>query len=192
MKKINLLVVFFVSFIILSCSNDDNNQNVNVGEMIVNGQSYSLTKGFIIPNYTGNDPNYSSRRFYFVLTNGDISLVNNEFVYSDNITQLIDFNMFTSFENSGSLEETTYPIYLTNPNVNNDDAFLDHSSINTNVVIQNNEYVSSNSISSDNLIGQVTISKNNGIYTITFSFNNDDNVISGTFIGNLTELEYEH
>lgn len=192
MKKLNVLVVLFVSFVFLSCSDDDNNQSVNVGEMTVNGQSYPLTKGFIIPNYIGDDPNYSPRRFYFVLTNGDVSLVNNQFVYSDNITQLIDFNMFTSFENSGSVEETIYPIYLTSPNVNYEDAFLGHSSINTNVVIQNGEYVSSNNISSDDLTGQVTISKNNEIYTITFSFNNDDNAISGTFTGKLTELEYEY
>ncbi|HMC00823.1 MAG TPA: hypothetical protein VKN14_07295 [Flavobacteriaceae bacterium] len=198
MKKLNLLIGLLIGFMILSCSSDDGNGNQEptiAGELIVNGQTYDLTKGFIIPNYTGSDTNYDTRRFYFILTNGDITLDNNDFVYSDNITQLIDFNMYSSVSGSGTVENTTYSNYMWNdpdPNFDFSQAYIDHSGINTNVVIQNNQYVSADSISSDDLEGQATISENNGIYTILFSFSNSQNTISGTFTGSLTDLNYQY
>lgn len=199
MKKLNLFIGLLIGFMILSCSSDDdNNENQEptiAGELIVNGQTYDLTKGFIIPNYTGSDPNYDSRRFYIILTNGDVTLENNEYVYSDNITQLIDFNMYSSVSGSGTVENTTYTNYRWNdpdPNFDFNQAYIDHSGINTNVVIQNNHYVSSDSISSEDLEGQSTISENNGIYTISFSFSNSQNTISGTFTGSLNDLNYQY
>lgn len=196
MKKLKLFIGLLIGFMILSCSSDDDNGNQQptvAGELIINGQTYDLTKGFIIPNYTGTDPNYDPRRFYFILTNGDVTLDNNDFVYSNNITQLIDFNMYSSVSSSGSVENTSYTIYdPTDTNFDFDSAYIDHSGINTNVVIQNNQYVSSDSISSDDLEGQATISENNGIYTISFSFSNSQNTISGTFTGSLTDLNYQY
>lgn len=199
MKKLKLFVGILVGFMILSCSsyddNDGNQEPTIAGEMIINGQIYNLTKGFIIPNYIGSDPNYDPRRFYFIITNGDVTLNNNDFVYSDNVTQLIDFNMYSSATSSGIVENTTYINYVWNnpdPNFDFSQAYISDSGTNTNVVIQNNQYVSSDSISSDDLEGQATISENNGVYTISFSFSNSQNTISGTFTGSLTDLNYQY
>ena len=101
--------------------------------------------------------------------------------------------MYSSVSSSGSVENTLYKIYdPTDTNFDFDSSYIDHSGINTNVVIQNNQYVSSDSISSDDLEGQATISENNGIYTISFSFSNSQNTISGTFTGSLTDLNYQY
>ncbi|MGY0393268.1 hypothetical protein ACW5R3_12005 [Bizionia sp. KMM 8389] len=191
MKKLNLFFIIFIGLTFFSCSSDDDNGNqINVsGELIVNGQTFQLTKGFIVPNSDGSDPDLDPRRFYFILTNGDVSYANNEFTYSNNITQLIDFNMYTSVTGSGSVESTTYPIYdFNDPNFDFDDAFIDHSGVNTNVIIQNGSYVSSDALSSDDTDGEATISENNGIYTITFSYSNNQNTVTGAFTGTLNDL----
>jgi len=191
MKKLNLLFTILIGLTILSCSSDEDNGNqISVaGKLIVNGQTFDLTKGFIIPNETGTDPGIEPRRFYFILTNGDVSYSNDEFTYSDNITQAIDFNMYSSVQSSGSVENTTYPIYnFSDPNFDFNSAFIDHSGINSNVVIQNGNHVSSDSLSSDDMDGQATMTESNGIYTITFSYTNNQNIISGNFTGILTDL----
>lgn len=189
MKKLSLFFTVLIGIIIMSCSSDDDNGNQTsiAGELIINGQSFDLTKGFIIPNETGTDPGSEPRRFYFILTNGDVSYSNDEFTYSDNITQAIDFNMYSSVQSSGSVENTTYPIYdFSDPNFDFNGAFIDHSGINSNVVIQNGNYISSDSLSSDDMDGQATITENNGIYTITFSYTNNQNTVSGNYTGTLT------
>ncbi|NHN24487.1 hypothetical protein FIA58_002260 [Flavobacterium jejuense] len=196
MKKCNLFIVLLIAVLAISCSSDNDNTidiQSNTGELIVNGQTYSLTKGFLIPNYTGTDPNYDQRRFYFILTNGDVTLNNNEFVYSNNITQLIDFNMYTSVQNLGAIENTTYPVRdYTDFNFNSDIAYIDHSGVNTNVIIQNNQYVSSDEVSTNDLTGQATMVQNNGIYTITFSYSNAQYSISGNYTGTLTDLNFQY
>lgn len=202
MKKLNLLFTLLITFLMISsCSKEDETTggstpiqiNSNSGKLIVNGVEKPINKGFIIPNYTGNDVSYNKRRFYFILTNGDVTLEDNDFVYSDNITQLIDFNMFCSSSNLGSIQNTTYNVNNTHTSVNSNDPFIDHSGINTNVVIQNGNHVSSNSLDSDDMTsGQATVSVNNGIYTINFSFSNAGNTISGTYTGTMTNLNYQY
>jgi hypothetical protein len=198
MKKLNLLFKLLISIILISsCSkNEDNSTNnipINSGKLIVNGVEKTLTKGFIIPNYNGTDVNYNRRRFYFILTNDEVTLQNNNFIYSNNITQLIDFNMYCSSVNLGSVQYTTYNLKNSFTNINYNDPFIDHSGINTNVVIQNGTFVSGNSLDSDDMTtGQTTISNNNGIYTINFSFSNAQNNITGTYTGTLTNLNYQY
>lgn len=188
MNKLNLLIGILIGLTILSCSSDDNNGNQTdvSGELIVNGQSFALTKGYVIPNTPQSDP----RRFYFSLTNGDMTYENYEFNFSDNITQVIDFNMYSSIEGDGNIENTTYPIYdFSDPNFDSDNAWIDHSGVNTNVVIENGNYISSNSLSSDDMDGQATMAINNdGTYTITFLYTNSENTVSGTFTGPLINL----
>jgi hypothetical protein len=188
MKKLNLIIGILIGLTILSCSsdNDNGNQTDIAGELIVNGESFELTKGFIIPNTPESDP----RRFYFQLTNGDVTYANNEFTFSDSITQLIDFNMYSSIEGDGNIENTTYPIYdFSDPNFDSDNAWIDHSGVNTNVVIENGNYISANSLSSDDMDGQAAITiHNNDTYTITFSYTNNENTVSGTFTGPLMNL----
>lgn len=198
MKKLNWLFTLLISIILISsCSESDenptNNNTKNSGKLIVNGVEKPLTKGFIVPNYTGTDPNYDKRRFYFILTNDEVTLQNNNYVYSNNITQLIDFNMYCSSLNPGSVQYTTYNVKNSHTNVNYNDPFIDHSGINTNVVIQNGAFVSGNSLSSDDMTsGQTSISFNNGVYTINFSFSNAQNNIIGTYTGTLTNLNYQY
>lgn len=198
MKKLNLLFTLLISIILLSsCSKSEDNATSNIptnsGKLIVNGVEKTLTKGFIIPNYNGTDVNYNKRRFYFILTNDEVKLQNNNFIYSNNITQLIDFNMYCSSINPGSVQYTTYYVKNSHTNVNYNDPFIDHSGINTNVVIQNGAFVSGNSLSSDDMTsGQTSISNNNGIYTINFSFSNAQNNITGTYTGTLTNLNYQY
>lgn len=198
MKKLNLLFTLIISIILFtSCSKSDDNPTTNIptnsGKLIVNGVEKKLTKGFIIPNYNGTNVNYNKRRFYFILTNDEVTLQNNNFIYSNNITQLIDFNMYCSNQNPGSVQYTTYNLKNTHTNVNYNDPFIDHSGINTNLVIQNGAFVSGSSISSDDMTsGQTTISYNNGIYTINFSFSNAQNNITGTYTGTLTNLNYQY
>jgi hypothetical protein len=198
MRKLKLFFTLLISiFLFSSCSKSDENPSntipTNSGKLIVNGIEKTLTKGFIIPNYNGTDVSYDKRRFYFILTNDEVTLQNNNFIYSNNITQLIDFNMYCSNLNPGSVQFTTYNVKNSHTNVNYNDPFIDHSGINTNVVIRNGAFVSGNSLSSDDMTsGQTSISYNNGIYTINFSFSNAQNIISGTYTGILTNLNYQH
>jgi len=195
MKNLNLLVaVFFLISLGTSCSSDDSTttNNTNTGRLIINGVEKPLLKGYLKPNYTGNDLNFDKRRFYLILTNGDVAMENNDYVYADDITQLIDFNMYCSVEHPGSIEYTTYNLFNAHTDTDFNDAFIDHSGINTNVVLQNGEFVSGDSLSSDDMTsGQATISHNNGIYTISFSFSNEENTVTGTYTGTLTELNYQ-
>jgi len=189
---ISIFTVLLSTLLLSSCSDNDDSLKLG-GKLVVNGVEHPLTKGFIVPNYTGDNPDYDKRRFYFVLTNGDIALNDNSYVYSDNITQLIDFNMYCSIENPGSVEYTTYSLFNTFTDTDFNDAFIDHSGINTNVELQNGEFVSGDSLSSDDMTsGQATISHNNGIYTINFYFSNEENTVTGTYTGTLTELNIQY
>ncbi|MGQ7944222.1 hypothetical protein [Flavobacterium sp. WC2509] len=169
------------------------NTPTNSGKLIINGVEKNLTKGFIKPNYTGTDVTYDSRRFYIILTNDEVTIQNNNFIYSDKITQLIDFNMYCSSLNPGSVQYTTYNVKNSHTNVNFNDPFIDHTGINKDVVIKNGALVSKNSLSSDDMTsGQTSISYNNGIYTINFSFSNAQNNITGTYTGVLTKLNFQY
>ena len=198
MRKFKFIYILFVSIILFSsCSKCDetpaNNTPANTGKLIVNGVEKNLTRGVIIPNYAGTDMNFEKRRFYFILANDEVTLQNNNFIYSNNITQLIDFNMYCSSINAGSVEFTTYNLKNTHTNVNYNDSFIDHSGINTNVLIQNGTFISANSLSSDDMTsGQTSISYNRGIYTINFSFSNGQNAITGTYKGTLINLNFQY
>lgn len=193
MIKLNVLFILITTVVIISSCSKSEDGPTSSGKMIVNGVEKTLTKGFIMPNYTGSDENYDKRRFYLILTNDEVTLQNNNFVYSDNITQLIDFNMYSSAQNTGSVEYTTYNVNNSFNNIDFNDAFIDHSGINTNVVIQNGAFVSGDSLSSDDMTsGQASISYNNGIYTINFSFSNAQNTVTGTYTGMLTTLDYQY
>lgn len=197
MRKLKLIFTLFASIILLSCSKSDDNVvddiPVNSGKLIVNGVEKSLTKGFIKPNYTGTDVTYDNRRFYIILTNDEVTVKNNNFSYSDKITQLIDFNMYSSSLHPGVVQYTIYNVKNSHTNVNFDDPFIDHSGINTDVVLKNGELVSKKSLSSDDMTsGQASIAYNNGIYTINFSFSNAENNVSGTYTGTLTKLNFEY
>lgn len=193
MKNLISIFTLLLSTILLtSCTDNDDTLKLG-GKMVVNGVEHPLTKAFIIPNYKGDDPSFDKRRFSLFLTNGDMAIQNNAYLYSDSITQLIELSLYTSAENPGSVEYTTYKVYNSHTDTDFNDAFISHSGIHTNVLFQNWELISANSLSSDDMTsGQATISLSNGIYSINFSFSNADNTVTGTYKGHLTELNYQY
>lgn len=193
-KRISLLVVFV--FLAFSCSDDDDKTILPsnfAGTLTINGVSTQIDKGFIIPPYTGDNPDYDKRRFYIALTDGNISVADNDLVYGSNVHQLVDFNLYTSTAAIGTVQNTTYSLYIPGSGFDMANPYIDHSGMNTNVVIQNGEFISSEEFSSDDMnIGQMTLSNTNGAYNISFSFSNDDDTISGTFTGTLTQLNMQY
>lgn len=187
----------FALLLLVSCSDDDNeNTYVNPtanGAMTVNGVTTNLNNGFIVKPYSGTDPNYDSRRFYVVLTDGGVTMFNNDFVFDDNVHQLIDFNLYVDEEAPVGVQNTTYNLYIPGTGFDMGNPFIDHTNISTNIVLHNGQFVSGDGLSSDDMdAGQVAISQTDGIYTLTFNFSNDNNTVSGTFSGTLTELIYEY
>jgi hypothetical protein len=145
MKKITSLFALML-LVLVSCSDDDNQITyVNppaAGTMTVNGVTTNISNGFIIKPYTGTDPDYDSRRFYIVLTDGTAAIEENELTYSDNVHQLIDFNLYTAEDAPTGVQNTTYNLFIPETGFDMADAFIDHTSINTNIVFQNGEYLS--------------------------------------------------
>lgn len=179
MKKALLLLALLISFsAIVSCSADEDSKNSskNRGVLTVNGVEKPINKGYIIPIYKGSDENIDKTRFYYILTNGDLTLQNNELVYSDNVTQLVDINMLCSTEAPGS----------------EDEAIIERTEIATNMVIQNGKFVSGNKLNSDDKTSDTRITIKNGIYTISFSFSDDQNNITGSYTGTMTKLKYQY
>ena len=198
MKTKAIVLLALVFFTLVSCSDDDNatyypTPVTSDGTLTVNGVTTNIGNGFIIKPYTGTDPNYDSRRFYVVLTDGTISLEDNDIVYSDNIHHLIDFNLYTDEEAAVGVQNTTYNLFIPGTGFDMGNPFIDHTSIDTNVAVQNGNYVSGDNLDSDDMdAGQLTINQNNGIYTLSFSFSNNGNAVNGTYTGTLTELNFQY
>ena len=196
MKKIHALFAL-VLLLTVSCADDDHNNPVVYptvnGALTVNGVTKNINKGYVIKPYTGTDPNYDQRRFYVILSDGDVTLFNNDLVFSDNTHQLIDFNLYTHEDAAGSVQNATYNLYIPKTGFDMGNAFIDHTNISTNLVLQNGQVVSGDGLDSDDMdAGQLTLAHTDGVYTLAFSFSNDGNTVSGNFTGTLTELIYEY
>ena len=194
MKKISTLLTLLL-MVLVSCSDDDNtavNATAN-GTLTVNGVTTAINNGFVIMPYTGTDPDYDSRRFYILLSDGDLTLFNNDFIFSDNTHQLIDFNLYTDENLPGAIQNATYNLFIPETGFDMGSPFIDHTNISTNLILQNGELVSGDGLDSDDMdAGQLTLSQSNGIYTLAFSFSNGGNTVSGRFTGTLTELNYQY
>ena len=196
MKKVTIL--FVILFVVLtSCSNNETASTaptpVAAGVMTVNGVTTQLRHAFVVMPYTGNNPDYDKRRFYLVLTDGTLNMINNEIVYDSNIHQLIDFNLYSAADHLSTVQNTTYNLYVPNSGFDFNNPLIDHTSIDTSIAIQNGVYVSGDSLDSDDMeAGQITITQNNSGYTISFAFSNGGNNVSGNFTGNLTPLNYTY
>jgi hypothetical protein len=193
MKKV--ILILSVVFVALACS-DDNTTDQNSdfsGTLTVNGVSHQVNRGYIIKPYTGTNPAYDKRRFYVIFSDGGITLNNdNEIVYNDEVNQVIDFNLYTSAAHPGSVELTEYDLYQIGSGFD-ETAYIDHSSVGTDLVVQNNIVVSGNLIDSDDMTsGLVSISQENGVYSFTFSVTGTNDNVEGTFTGTLTELPYHY
>ena len=196
MKKIYSLFALVV-LLLVSCSDDDNNNTyvnpqVN-GTLTVNGVTTDVNNGFIIKPYSGTNPDHDRRRFYIILSDGDVTLFNNDLIFSEDTHQLIDFNLYTDDDAAGGVQNTIYNLYIPETGFDMSDPFIDHTNISTNLVKENGQVVSGDGLDSDDMdAGQLTLTQNSGVYTLTFSFSNDGNTVSGSFTGTLTELIYEY
>lgn len=136
-----------------------------------------------------SDPNRDPREFYFVLTNGDISYENNALVLSDDITQIAEFEMYSSSESPGSIENITYTLRdYSDQNFDYSNAYISNTGFLTNILIQDGAIISADGIGPEGMDGQVIISVNNGIYNISFSFTSSQNTVSGSYSGILADL----
>ena len=194
MKKITLLLAFF-ALILTSCSDDEKTPATfpvtNTGTLTIDGQTVAVGKAYLIKPYTGSNPDYDKRRFYVALTNGTITVANGELVYGNDITQMADFNLYTSVSGAGSVQNAAYPLYIPDSGFDTQDAFTDFAGFGKNLVVQDNQPVSGEMLDSDDLgNGQVQILQANGLYTISFNFNGNGHQISGQYSGTVNELEY--
>lgn len=196
MRKINTLFVILFA-VLTSCSNNETATSVPTaisnGSLTVNGVTTTLNNAFVVMPYAGNNPDYDKRRFYLILTDGTLNMVNNEISYDSNINQLIDFNLYSAADQLSTVQNTTYNLYVPNSGFDFNNPLIDHTAIDTNITIENGQYISSNSLDSDDMEdGQITLTQNNNVYTISFSFSNAGNTIIGNFTGNLTPLNYSY
>ena len=171
-----------IGLTIQSCSSDDDNQNgtsPTESNFTINGTEYSITNGFILSAFDGT--NNSLHSIY--LMNGTI--LNNEWYgdacdFSNDLTQAVIFNITSS--SSSELAEGTcsYELMTTDPSLN-------HTTIATNVVVENNCVTSSNDIDEDQInSGSLTIERLNDIYTLSFSFETTDiETVNGNYVGQL-------
>ncbi len=198
MIKLNIFIKYLFGFIIFCCLSDNNQtqKTITSGELIVNGKTYDLTHGIILPNFKGSDPNFAKIRFdMIILSNGNIAIENDNFIYSDNLTQFVGLNLVSPVSDSKVFENTKFMNYNANKpisNLNRNKPFIDGDVINTNAVFKNTQYVSSDYFMLWDFDGHAEITEIGGIYTISFSFSNSENMISGSFKGKLTELHYQY
>jgi hypothetical protein len=192
MKRI--VLIFTLVFTLFSCSSDESlsNENASTGTFKINdGKELQVNKGYIIPPYIGTSTNYNPRRFYIILTDGDVTINNNnELVYSENIHQAIDFNLYTDAQNSKTIQQTIYGLWT--PNMTNfdwDSAYINHSAISSNVVMKNGQPISMDKLSSDDMnVGSLNLSKVNDVYTLEYVFKNNTNNVTGKYVGKLKIL----
>lgn len=199
MKKIFSLIVF--AFLLISCTDNDDKEPdapiptpANAGSFSINNvPTGGFARGYIIKPYTGDDPSYDKRRFYVVLTDGEISMVDNELVFADNVHNVLDFNLYTDEDVPGAVQNTTYNLYVPGSGFDMSNPFIDHSALSYNVVLQNGEFVSGDEIDSDDMAaGLLNLTGNNGVYSLSFQFTQTGFSASGTFVGPLIELNYQY
>lgn len=193
MKKLGVMVGLFIGYTFLSCSSDSKIDKG--GEVNVNGQSYALSKGFIKMSDPVNTT-ANARTFSIILANGDVTYdgerdyKESPYLYSDNTTQHISFHLNSSAQNTGVVENTTFPIKdFSDPNFNSNNAFMDYSEVCTNVVVQNGNNTASDCLPYTEMKGQVTLKKLiNGGYLIGYSYTDGENTVYGSFVGSLKNL----
>lgn len=193
MKKLYFTIGILMTLILPSCSSQ--HQLDEGGEVIINGQSYVLTKGFI----RMSDPNSNAnpRTYSIILANGEVyynsdrSYNDPPYLYSDNTSQHISFHLYSSEQNPRSVENTTFPIKdFSDSNFDYYNAHMDYSEVCTNVVVQDGHNTSSDCLPYTEMKGQVTlVEEANGSYKIMFSYSDSQNTVAGNFIGALTTLE---
>ena len=183
MKKLNLLLTFFIGLSILSCSSDDDNtpnENPQVNsEFTINGTDYSTPNGYIISATDGT--NNSVHAIY--LLNGTI--LNNEWNgnacdFSNDLTQGVIFNVRSTSISELAAGTYNYELMTSEPSLN-------ETNISRDIVVTDNCVTSSNDIDEDQITsGNLVVEISGNIYTLTFSFQTVDfGTVSGTYVGEL-------
>ncbi|PVW16301.1 hypothetical protein [Marixanthomonas spongiae] len=182
MKNNSLLIGLLIVITFWSCSSDDDNpiQNTEIeSNFILDGTNFSIPNGFIIENFGFNN----NQQTVFLL---DGLIINKEYYgvgcdYSTNLTNGIIFNEIVSSTNG--LQSGTY-----NYHPNQNDFTIEDVTVLTNIVVENNCVVSSESITSDGQITKATldVEREGNSYILDFSINTKDfGTINGTYAGNL-------
>jgi hypothetical protein len=170
MKKLSILLIL-ITFIFISCSNNEEQISVNESYLELNGIQYELKNGYFVK--------INTNEFLLQLTDGTIN----------NILALENFSNDTSNGFSTYLfsSELNGIFSLTDISSESLSASADCTKTNTNEFNCNKEFRLNNN-SSDT--GNITISKNSDIYELNFEFTNGNNdKIKGKFKGKLTELD---
>jgi len=202
MNKLTLLLIIFITSSILSCSSDDSiapiisptiNQQ-NSSEIIINGTNYSTVNGYLTRQTNGG----TGYKNLIILSDGEVlsnpydadtidansysNDTNNLVVLTVNSTSINElaegtYNLDTTdFAGSGNLYWTTV---ITGITLNNN-------------LIDNYAYESFSSSNSSNTVtsGSINISKNMNVYTISYTLNLANSSITGSYTGELIELQY--
>ncbi|MBD3581698.1 hypothetical protein [Flavobacterium selenitireducens] len=186
MKKIALL---FALILAVSCSSDDDNSNSAANRFMMNGVARSIPKAYMIAPSDGFDPQIDPRRFYIVLTDGTVSYENGELILSDDIHQLVDFNLYTDAGHPGSVQQTTYTLWSQDPNFDYNSAYIGHASMNYDITFSGGVPTIGERISSNDMDhAQIALSRSGGSYLMNFMFSDETNSASGHYEGPVTIL----
>jgi len=202
MKKLTLLLTAFIASSILSCSSDDSNTPIlsptitqqNNSEIIINGTNYSTVNGYLT-RQTNDGTGYKN---LIVLSDGEVlsDPYNADTIdansYSNNTNNLVVLTV-----NSTSINELAEGTYNLDTTDYAGSGNLYWTTIITGITLNNNlidnygyESFSSNNSSNPVTSGSITITKNINIYTISYTLNLANSTITGSYVGELAELQY--
>lgn len=197
MKK--LLTVLIAVFALVSCGGDDDNTQktaiVNAGYFKHKGVTYPVNRGYLIPVYSGNDPQKDVYKnlFYLGFSDGTITWGDDYFVCGDNVHQWIDFSLDTSTANRGTMNDTSFT-FATDDDLNPDAARMNDVNVIYDIVAENGELSAYTHHNSSQMMatGDLQLTRlGNGIYKINYEFIDDDgDTVTGSYIGTLTTLYY--
>ena len=183
MKKLNLVLVTIIGFLVISCSSDDNdeeNENPAITSgFVINGVEYATPYGFVFPTFS--EGTYRYHKVYLL----DQVIINNELFgfgcgFSNDLTQGFVFDV-----RSSSINELATGTY--NFELNTSEPSVQESAFNTNIEVQMNCVVNSDFINETQFSsGSLTIEKSEDIYTLNYAFQtNNFGTIEGTYVGEL-------
>lgn len=194
MKKIILII--FTTLTLISCSSDDSSpaQNNNSNGFYVGNLFKSTNKGY----FTHQSTDGTGYKNLIILTDGTVNsdpydadtLNSNQ--YSNNTSNLVVLTVNST--STSIIEEGTYNLDTTQYAGSGNlywATLISGITVNNNF-IENFDYESYSSNSSSNPItsGSLTITKNGTTYNLTYTLLQNGSTINGSYVGELSELEY--
>ncbi|WP_299676992.1 hypothetical protein [uncultured Tenacibaculum sp.] len=187
-KKYYVIIGFLFIISFSSCSSSEDTNHLD-SKFTLNDTEYSTPNGHLITLV--NNPTSSTQALFNVLYLLDGKILNNEFKgdgcdYSNNVTSGVIIGLVTGYEEEFFLPSGTY-----NYGESNSSSYIAPSFIITDVVVENNCTVSSNSIGQQQIInGVVNVERSDNIFTINYTFETRDfGNIQGKYVGPLQQVE---